>query len=165
MAAPHRISRRTAVRAASSALVTGAALTAGIGASTRDAAARASSLVGTWVVTSTRGAAVPNGILVIILPDGSFLRTGNSHPTESPGMGVWRQVSDGVYETTYLALAFDNAGTVIGHRKSWQRITLDPSGDSFTGETRGATLDLNGAETARTEGMIRGSRMVVEPFA
>ncbi|HYY88688.1 MAG TPA: hypothetical protein VFA49_07825, partial [Chloroflexota bacterium] len=34
------------------------------------------SLVGTWVITSTRAGSVPNGILVTVLPQGGFLRTG-----------------------------------------------------------------------------------------
>src|SRR5919199_4363093 len=155
-----RIGRRTVVRRASSALLAGTALGA-IG--TRMAAAQEAerSLVGTWVITSTRAGSVPNGILVTVLPQGGFLRTGNAHPTESPAMGVWQQGEDGVYEVTYLALQFDNTGAFIGHRKTWLRVPLDPSGDSFTGQFRVVTLDPTGAESAPTEGEIRGTRMVV----
>ena len=160
-----RLGRRAVVRAAGGALVAGTALAAG--ALTVPARAQEStvSLVGTWIVTSTRAGSVPNGILVTVLPDGGFLRTGNAHPTESPAMGVWRQVEDGVYEVTYLALQFNASGEFIGHRKAWLRIPLDPSGDSFTGRFRVATLDPSGAQSAPTEGEIRGTRMVAEPFA
>jgi hypothetical protein len=124
------------------------------------------SLVGTWIVTSTRAGSVPNGILVTVLPDGGFLRTGNTHPTESPAMGRWSQVNDAVYDVTYLALQFDGAGTYIGHRKTWLRITLDhPSGANFTGLFRVVTLDLNDEQSAPVEGQILGTRMVAEAFS
>jgi hypothetical protein len=100
-----------------------------------------------------------------VLPDGGFLRTGNAHPTESPAMRVWRQAGDGAYEVTYLALQFDNTGKFIGHRKTWLRIPLDPSGDTFTGRGRTVMLDPNGVESAPVEAEIRGTRMVPEPFS
>ena len=160
-----RIGRRAAMRAAGSGLAAGAALATGTIPQPARASASAGSLVGTWIITSTRAGSVPNGILVTVLPDGGFLRTGNTHPTETPAMGVWRQVSETVYDVTYMALQFDNAGTFIGRRKSWLRVPLDPSGDSFTGRFRVVTIDLDGTESAPTEGEIRGTRMVAEPFA
>ena len=165
MTEQHRIGRRTAVRTAGSALAAGAAAAAGLAVQPARAAQNARSLVGTWIITSTRAGSVPNGILVTVFPDGGFLRTGNAHPTESPAMGVWRQASDTVYDVTYMALQFDNTGAFIGHRKTWLRIPLDPSGDSFTGRFRVVTLDQNGTESAPTEGEILGTRMVAEPFA
>ncbi len=165
MAQQQRIGRRAAVRTAGGAVAAGAVLTAGMVAPTAGAQESPVSLVGTWIITSTRAGSVPNGILVTVLPDGGFLRTGNTHPTESPAMGVWRQASDGAYEVTYMALQFDNTGAFIGHRKTWLRIPLDPSGDSFTGRFRVVTRDTNGVESAPTEGEIRGTRMLPEPFA
>jgi hypothetical protein len=150
------------VRSAGGALAAGAALAAGLGAAR--AQESVVSLVGTWIITSTRAGSVPNGILVTVLPDGGFLRAGNSHPTESPAMGVWQRVGDKVYDVTYMALQFDSVGAFIGHRKTWLRIPLDPSGDSFTGRFRVVTRDKDGAESAPTEGEIRGTRMTFEPF-
>lgn len=163
MARWQRIDRRAVVRAAGGVLVAGAALAARAGATQAQEAPV--SLVGTWIITSTRAGSIPNGILVTVLPDGGFLRTGNTHPTESPAMGVWRQAGDGAYYVTYMALQFDNMGAFIGHRKTWNRISLDPSGDSFTGQFRFVTRDTNGVESAPTEGEIRGTRMVPEPFS
>ena len=165
MAQQQRISRRSIVRTAGTAIAAGAALATGMVARTARADAKDDSLVGTWIVTSTRAGSVPNGILVTVLPDGGFLRTGNSHPTESPAMGRWQQVDDAVYDVTYLALQFDGAGTYIGHRKSWLRITLDQSGASFTGLFRVVTLDLNDEQSAPVEGQILGTRMVAEAFS
>ncbi len=163
MARWQRIDRRAVVRAAGGALVAGAALAARAGATQAQEAPV--SLVGTWIITSTRAGSIPNGILVTVLPDGGFLRTGNTHPTESPAMGVWRQAGDGAHYVTYMELQFDNMGAFIGHRKTWNRISLDPSGDSFTGQFRFVTRDTNGVESAPTEGEIRGTRMVPEPFS
>src|SRR5262249_49500268 len=136
MTPQQRIGRRAAMRTAGSAIAASAALAAGMPAGPVRADNSAGGLVGTWIITSARAGSVPSGILVPVLPDGGFLRTGNAHPTESPAMGVWQQVSDTVYDVTYMALQFDNAGTFIGHRKTWLRIPLDPSGDSFTGRFR-----------------------------
>jgi len=164
MAQQERMSRRTAVRAAGGALAAGA----GLATTQRALPARADdgdSLVGVWVVTSTRAGTIPNGILVTVHPDGSFLRTGNTHPTESPAMGVWRQAAVGVYDVTYLALQFDTDGMFIGHRKTRIRITPDPAGDTFTGRFRVVTIDTGGTESPPTEGEIRGVRLEMEPFA
>ena len=163
MAQQHRISRRTVVGATGGALAAGAALAISVPPGMARAEDEAG-LVGVWVVTSTRAGSVPNGILVTVHPDGSFLRTGNAHPTESPAMGVWRQAEAGVYDVTYMALQFDTAGMFIGHRKTWLRITPDPAGDTFTGRFRVVTIDTSGTESAPTEGEIRGVRMGAEPF-
>jgi len=77
MAQKQRISRRSMVRTAGTAIAAGAALATGMVARTARADAKDDSLVGTWIVTSTRAGSVPNGILVTVLPDGGFLRTGN----------------------------------------------------------------------------------------
>src|SRR5829696_3340968 len=148
MAQQQRIGRRTAVRTAGSALAAGAALVTGMVARTAEADDEAASLVGTWIVSSTRAGVAPMGVLVTVLSDGGFLRTGNTHPTESPAMGRWQQAGEEVYDVTYYALQFDNAGAYTGRRKSWLRIPLDASGDSFTGRFRIVTIDLNGVEGA-----------------
>jgi len=119
-------------------------------------------LVGTWIVTS---GSVPNGALLMVLPDGGVVRTGTSHPTQSPGMGRWQQVDDAVYDVTYRALRFDSAGMYIGQLKSLYQITLDPSGDSFTGLFRSFTFNLKDEQSAPVEGQTLGSRMVAEAFS
>jgi hypothetical protein len=157
------LTRRSFVRSvAAGGLGASAAVAFSERVSAQDASTR--TLVGTWMVTSTRGA-VANGVLVTVFPDGSFIRTGIAHATETPGHGVWRQVDDRVYEVTYLAIQLDGSGAFAGHRKSWLRISLDADGNSFDGLTRGAALDVNGVETDLGDGAIRGVRMVVEPFA
>jgi len=167
MAQKQRISRRSIVRGAGTALAVGAALATGMVPRTTKAGVRQnnSSLVGTWIVTSTRAGSVPNGILVRVMSDGGFIRTGNTHPTESPALGVWQQVDDAVYDVTYRALQFDSAGMYIGQRKGLLHITLDPSGDSFTGLFRIFTFNLNDEQSAPVEGQILGTRMVAEAFS
>ncbi len=160
--AQRRIGRRAVVRTAGGAFAAAAVLAGGASAAAQD---EGNGLVGTWVVTSTRAGSVPNGILVHVFPDGGFLRTGNAHPTESPAFGVWQPAGDGVYDVTYVALQFDKGGAYTGRRKSWLRITPDPSGDTFTGQFRIVTSDVNGAESAPTEGDITGARMAAETFA
>ncbi|HEY8838233.1 MAG TPA: hypothetical protein VIO16_11265, partial [Dehalococcoidia bacterium] len=73
MAQQQRISRRSIVRTAGTAIAAGAALATGMVARTARADAKDDSLVGTWIVTSTRAGSVPNGILLTVLSDGGFL--------------------------------------------------------------------------------------------
>jgi hypothetical protein len=163
MAQEKRISRRTAVRAAGAALVAGAAL--GAGAAPRAAQARQAPLspVGVWVVSSTRAGQIPNGVLLTIHPDGTLLRIGTNHPTEAPGVGVWEQVGERVYNFSYVSLQFDAAGAFAGRRKASLQFTLDSSGQTLAGTGVVAFFDANDVPGDSTPADIVGTRMAVEP--
>ena len=119
-------------------------------------------LTGSWLVTTP--GQVPNATLVTFIPGGAFIRAGTTHLMETPGHGAWKQVGDHEYDITYVTIQFDKDGTFIGHRKSWLRATVDPSGTSFSAVFRGVTIDPQGVETPRPSGQNSGVRMVAEPF-
>jgi hypothetical protein len=121
-------------------------------------------LIGSWRLTGAAPGSRPNTVLATFLPGGVFMRAGNTHPTETPGFGAWKQVSDDRFEATYMVVQFDTAGTIIGHRKAWLDVTLNPSGMSWTGRTRAATIDLSGNETLGPLGATGAERIVAEPF-
>jgi hypothetical protein len=161
-----RVLLRTAGRATVAAGATLAAAHASpVAAQQNDAVA---ALIGSWIVNAANPApgAVPNGTLVSFTPGGGFTRAGVTHPTESPGFGAWTQVGDSEFDVTYLVVQFDKQATFIGHRKAWLHVTLDPSGMSWTAQTRGALIDPKGTEapTPALPGGLRGERMVAEPF-
>src|SRR5438067_262034 len=162
MARGQRISRRNAVRAAGAALVAGTALGVDAAPGIAQTGAAATGMVGVWVVSSTRAGQIPNGILVTIHPDGTILRVGTDHPREAPAMGVWQQVSEGVYDVSYMSLQFDNAGAYAGRRKASVRITLAPPGTTFTGNGNVVFVDANDVAGAPIPVDIVGTRMVVE---
>jgi hypothetical protein len=123
-------------------------------------------IVGTWIVNGVPLAptGVPNSTFVNFIPGGGFTRGGISHPTESPGFGAWRQVAESEFEFTYQVDQFDKTGTFVGYRKAWARMTVDPSGMTWSGMSRGLLTDVNGKETRTGPGGLRGERMVAEPF-
>lgn len=67
------------------------------------------SLVGAWIVTSTRPGGVGKNMLTFS-SDGTFFRSGDTHPVLSGAHGAWKRVSDIEYQATYIAFRFDQAG-------------------------------------------------------
>lgn len=50
--------------------------------------------IGTWHLSFQRPTGAPGSGLVTLAPGGIFLRSGDTHPTESPGHGVWVRTGD-----------------------------------------------------------------------
>ena len=165
MAQEQRISRPRAVSAAGAALVAGAALGADVAPGLAQTGTAPTGMVGVWMVSSTRAGQLPNGVLVTVHPDGTFLRIGSDHPREAPGVGIWQQVSEGVYDVNYVSLQFDNTGAFAGRRKAIMRITLDPGGTTFRGEAYVTFSDPNGVADTPISAEIVGTRMTLEPYS
>jgi len=63
-------------------------------------------LVGAWIVTASR----PRGIgknMLTFSSDGTFFRSGDTHPVVSGAHGAWKRVNDNEYHATYIAFRFD----------------------------------------------------------
>ncbi len=156
-----RISRREAV-GTMGAMLAGAALAGHVAPRSVEAHAEQPSPVGVWVVSSTRAGQIPNGVLLTLHPDGTLLRIGTNHPTEAPGVGVWEQVGDGVYDFSYVSLQFDASGAFSGRRRASIRMTMDPSGDVVRGSGSVTFFDTNEVPDEPTPADIVGTRMTVD---
>ena len=157
---PGKVSRRGVLAAAAKATLAGGALGLGTAPATARAEGEAPDVVGSWMVST---ATQRNGTLVTFIPGGAFIRTGVTFKNETPGHGAWEQVGDWEYIVTYLTVQVDDKGQISGYRKSWIRLTLDPSGQTFTAQSEGAALDKDGKGQRRPNNQLFGVRMVAEP--
>jgi len=80
----------------------------------QDAAADANrGLVGAWIITADRARGVGKNLLTFS-SDGTFFRSGDTHPVYSGGHGAWQRVGDREFDATYIAFNFDQTGKWIG---------------------------------------------------
>jgi hypothetical protein len=119
------------------------------------------SLVGAWLVTSARGSGVGKNMLTFS-SDGTFFRSGDTHPVLSGGHGAWRQVSPGEFEATYIAFRFDGNRKWVGSTKTRLLIKLGESPNEFTGTATAVNRDLEDKPVGGGKAKLEGKRIVVE---
>ncbi len=146
------------------AVVLAGCTSAGSTAARRDTAGEVGrGLVGAWLVSATR----PGGqgvVLLTFMSDGTFFRSGDTHPVLSVAHGAWKRISDREFDATYIALRFDENRKFVGTQKTRIRIAQGPSEDEFTGKAKVSVLDLNGKEERASETRLEGKRIQIEPF-
>lgn len=120
-------------------------------------------LVGAWIVTASRPAGVGKNLLTFS-SDGTFFRSGDTHPTLSGGHGTWKRTPDGEFEATYVAFRFDENRKWIGSNKTRLRIKPGPGPGEFSGVARVINRDLDDKEIGSAETRLQGRRIEVEPF-
>ena len=143
-------------------LVTGCALSPTVPTSTVHAKPPAS-LVGAWEVTATRTRGVGKNLLTFS-SDGTFFRSGDTHPVLSGGHGAWKQVGSNLHEASYVAFAFDSSGKWVGINRNNLQIHLSESGDSFRGTVKSSNRDLQDIVLTRGVAPLEGRRIQVLPF-
>ena len=121
-----------------------------------------SPLVGAWLVSSERSRGVGKNMLTFS-SDGTFFRSGDTHPTLSGGHGAWKQVSTGSFEATYIAFRFDESQKWVGSTKTSLRIQLGSTPNEFTGTAKSITRDLDDRELRVGESNLQGRRIEVAP--
>lgn len=147
------------------ALVVAGCATSGSTHTRQDAAAEVNrGLVGAWIVTADRGARGVGKNLLTFSSDGTFFRSGDTHPVYSGGHGAWKQVGDKEFQGTYIALTFDKNGKWIGSNKLRMHVILSPGDNEFTAVTKSSTSDLQDNEIRAAQGRLTGRRIQVEPF-
>ncbi len=120
-------------------------------------------LVGAWVVTVSRPAGVGKNLLTFS-SDGTFFRSGDTHPVLSGGHGAWKRVGDREFDATYIAFRFDKNGKWIGSTKTRIHIIPGPGDNDFTGAAKVSVRDLQDNEVGTSEVRLEGKRIQVEPF-
>ena len=138
-----------------------AALLVGCAGSGRPVPSQANALVGAWLVTSARSTGVGKNMLTFS-SDGTFFRSGDTHPTLSGGHGAWKQVSPQEFEATYIAFRFDDNRKWVGSTKTMLRIKLGASPNEFTGTAKAAVRDLEDKELGVGESKLEGRRILAE---
>ena len=120
-------------------------------------------LIGAWIVTASRPGGVGKNLLTFS-SDGTFFRSGDTHPLLSRAHGAWKQVGDGKFDATYIAFRFDQSGKWIGSTKTRIHIIAGPGDNEFTGVAKVSTRDLQDNEVGTSETRLQGNRIQVEPF-
>ncbi len=119
--------------------------------------------VGAWIVTATRPGGVGKNLLTFS-SDGTFFRSGDTHPVLIGGHGAWNRVGDNEFDATYIAFRFDKDGKWIGSTKTRIHIIQGAGDNEFTGVAIVSTRDLQEDEVGASEVRLQGKRINVEPF-
>ena len=119
-------------------------------------------LVGAWIVTASRPAGVGKNLLTFS-SDGTFFRSGDTHPVLSGGHGSWKPAGK-EFAATYIAFRFDQSGKWVGSTKTRIRIIPGPGPDEFTGTAKVSTRDLQDNEIGTSETRLEGKRIEIEAF-
>jgi hypothetical protein len=133
------------------------------GCASTGSTAASQGLVGAWLASASR-AGGQGVVLLTFSSDGTFFRSGDTHPILSVAHGTWKQTGDRQYDATYIALRFDDAKKFIGMQQTRIRITEGPSGNEFSGLAKVRVLDASGKDERTSETKLAGKRIVVEPF-
>ena len=121
------------------------------------------SLVGAWEVISRRSSGVGKNLLTFS-SDGTFFRSGDTHPVLSGAHGAWKSIAPGVYHASYVAFAFDASGKWVGVNRNNLELRLGADGKSFEGTARSSNRDLQDNELRRGTAPLEGRRIEVQPF-
>jgi hypothetical protein len=120
-------------------------------------------LIGAWIVTASRPGGVGKNLLTFS-SDGTFFRSGDTHPVLSGAHGAWKKVGDREFDATYIAFRFDENRKWIGSTKTRIHIIAGPGENEFTGVAKVSTRDLQDNEVGTSETRLQGKRIQVEPF-
>jgi hypothetical protein len=120
-----------------------------------------SPLIGAWLVTSERGRGVGKNLLTFS-SDGTFFRSGDTHPILSGGHGAWKQLTPYEFEATYIAFRFDENRNWVGSTKTTLRVKLGDSPNEFIGAAKSVTRDLDDKALRVGESKLVGRRIQVE---
>jgi len=92
-----------------------------------------------------------------------FFNSGGRAPsTQNFCMGVWRQTGAGSYQLNHFAYSYDATSGVLGNSVDIKELlTLDASGNSYSGTFSINVYDLNGNQVDKVTGTIAAARLTV----
>ena len=144
------------------------------GAQSRTLSSSSKKLEGTWNVTETTGDGFQFQWHYTFGPgrtanDGTLIATSNldltPDPIIVPSQGVWIKTGARTFATTRETFSFDSAtGAPVGPAKWRSAITLDATGNAFTGTEHLDVFDLDGNLVFSADDTVEGIRMEVEPL-
>jgi len=121
------------------------------------------SLVGAWEVTVNRAKGVGKNLLTFS-SDGTFFRSGDTHPVLSGGHGAWKLVGPNLYNASYVAFSFDASGKWTGINRNNLQISLGPNGNEFQGTVKSSYRDLEDNVISTGNSPLAGKRIQVQAF-
>ncbi|MCX7149959.1 MAG: hypothetical protein NTY05_11215 [Rhodocyclales bacterium] len=120
-------------------------------------------LVGAWEVTVSRAKGVGKNLLTFS-SDGTFFRSGDTHPVVSGGHGAWKLVGPNQYNASYVSFSFDQTGKWTGINRNNLQLSLGPDGNEFTGTVKTSNRDLQDNILSTGTSPLAGKRIQVQPY-
>lgn len=119
----------------------GVAVAQGQGSAVASSRHRGAPLVGTWDLTVRFPDGLENPTLIQFSSSGSLVET--NALTRSTGLGEWRRESVKRYSYRFWEHIFDSDGTLTNFVRVAHEVSLERSGDTFTGSGVGLVYDLD----------------------
>jgi hypothetical protein len=129
-------------------------------------------IVGMWYVVSTSegNAGIPDGTVTDFgIGDWhgdltEFYNSGGHAPsTQNFCMGTWKQTASGSYYVNHFGYSYDQtSGALLNRVEIKELVTLNSTGNSYTGTFVVTIYDLNGVEVQKPTGDLAGSRLTVD---
>jgi hypothetical protein len=85
------------------------------------------------------------------------------YASEGAGYGSWVRRTNNRFAATFIGNSFGPDGTVVSTYKVRARVSLGPTGDTFTGPFTTEFFDLAGNLLGTVTGTVSADRIVVEP--
>jgi len=128
------------------------------------------SIVGFWHVkfVSEGTTGIPDGTIIDMgfsqwHSDGTEILNSSRPPaTSNFCLGVWEKTGNHAYKLNHFALSSDLHGNLIGPANIREEVTLDASGNSYTGKFTIDQFDLNGNTLAHVAGNISATRITID---
>jgi hypothetical protein len=131
-------------------------------------------IVGAWFVTTLLDGQPPSPNMTSFYADGTVLTSnrpvyppateGAVPEARSAGHGAWIANDDGTVDFTFVVLVADVDGTYLGQRTLQGRLTLDPTGDTWTAPFTATVLDPTGVVVRSSAGSAEATRIEVMPI-
>jgi hypothetical protein len=99
--------------------------------------------------------------------DGTEILNDTAPPQPANGagticLGVYKKTGPRTYTIKHPFWSFDATGTLVGTGVILEVVTLDRSGNSYTGSFEFITYDLQGNVTSDTTGELKAERITVD---
>jgi hypothetical protein len=120
-------------------------------------------LVGAWEVTASRAKGVGKNLLTFS-SDGTFFRSGDTHPVVSGGHGAWKLTGPNQFNASYVSFSFDQAGKWVGVNRNNLQLTLAEDGMGFQGTVKSSNRDLDDKVVSTSTSPLAGKRILVQAF-
>ncbi len=129
--------------------------------------------VGAWRVTFDTPAG-PSQSLLTVMADGTVLFSGRpvspaagGNPTtfSSAAHGAWEPTGPDIAATTWVGLVTDGEGNFLAVVTDSVEVTLDASGDSWSGSYSASVADPNGNVLYVGGSTVEATRITVQPLA
>jgi hypothetical protein len=96
--------------------------------------------------------------------DGTEILNSGSRPpaTQNFCLGVWKRTGFATYKLNHLALSYDLSGALNGSATIGEQVTLDHTGNNYTGTFTIDVYDTGGNHVDHIGGVITGQRITAD---